>query len=94
MDLETLRQYKPQILEIAKQCSIDNIRVFGSVARGNAHAHSDIDFLVHVQPETGLKLGRFHWQLEELLVCNVDVVPDNSVHWYIRERVFQEAIPL
>lgn len=94
MDLKILRQYKPQILEIAKECAIENIRVFGSVARGEATEDSDIDLLVHVLPEAGLKIGRFQWKLEALLACKIDIVPDSSLHWYIRERVLQEALPL
>lgn len=95
MNLETLRQtYKEQIIALAKNCHVGNIRVFGSVARGDAREDSDVDFLVHIEPNAGFSLGRLYWQLEELLGCKVDIVPDSSIHWTIRERILKEAVPL
>jgi predicted nucleotidyltransferase len=47
MNLEELRQYKPQIMALAEQYGVTNIRVFDSVARGDADADSGVDFLVH-----------------------------------------------
>jgi len=71
-----------------------NIRVFGSVARGNAKEDSDIDFLFHPEPGAGFSIGGFYWQLEELLGCKVDVIPDTCIHWAIRSRILNEAMPL
>lgn len=95
MDIETLRtKHKSRILEIAKDCHVENIRIFGSVARGDAGVESDVDFLVHPKPGAGFSIGGFYWQMEELLECPVDVVLDTSVHWALRERIFKEAVPL
>ena len=88
-------QYKNLILEIAKQRKIDNIRIFGSVARGTQNKKSDIDFLVHLLPEANLlDLSGFHLDLEELLKCKIDVIPDNSIHWFIKDKILSEAISL
>ena len=95
MDLITLRRdYKDKIIEIAKDCRVDNIRIFGSVARGEQSRDSDIDFLVHLRPDTGLGLGRMNWKLKELLGCKVDIVPDTSVHWAIKDEIMKESVPL
>lgn len=95
MNLDILRRdYKTQILTIAHKCHVGNIRVFGSVARGDEREDSDIDFLVHVEPEAGFSIGGLYWQLEELLGCKVDIVPDSSIHWAVRERILKEAVPL
>lgn len=95
MNLELLRsKYKKQIIDIANECHVNNIRVFGSVARGDAQENSDVDFLVHLEPEAGFSIGGLYWQLEALLGCKVDIVPDNSIHWAIRERILNEAVPL
>lgn len=95
MDLRTLRaKYKPKILEIARLCYAENIRVFGSVARNEATDTSDIDFLVHMQPGSGFAIGGLQWRLEELLKQKVDVVPDTSLHYRIRDKILAEAVAL
>lgn len=95
MNLETLRkQYKKQIMAIAKKCHVSHIRVCGSVARGDAHKNSDIDFVVHIEPGAGFSIGGLYWKLEKLLGCKVDIIPDTSIHWTIRERILKEAVPL
>jgi hypothetical protein len=90
-----LANKRAEILDIALKHGAHNVRVFGSVARGEADAESDIDFLVEV--------GTIHsaWfpagltaDLEELLGRKVDVVTENALHWYIRDRVLKEALPL
>jgi len=71
------------------------VRVFGSVARGEANAQSDVDFLVNMNIDSGL-LERIALKqdLERLLDRKVDIVTEKGLHWYIRERVIKEAIPL
>ncbi|HEY0512004.1 MAG TPA: nucleotidyltransferase family protein [Thermoanaerobaculia bacterium] len=92
---EILQNKRDEILEIAKRHGADRVRVFGSVARGEARSDSDIDFLVRPGPKTsawfpaGLVLD-----LEELLGRKVDVLTENALHWYIRDRVLSEAVPL
>lgn len=95
MDLITLRsKYKKQILEIAKRRKVKNIRVFGSIVRGEENKNSDIDFLVQVKPKAGFNLGGMYWELKELLGCEVDVVPETSIHWYLKDQILNEAQPL
>ncbi|MFL6260254.1 MAG: nucleotidyltransferase family protein [Thermoanaerobaculia bacterium] len=92
---EILRSKRNEILEIAKRHGADQVRVFGSIARGEARADSDIDLLVSTGPKTsawfpaGLVLD-----LEALLGRKVDVLTENALHWYIRDRVLSEAVPL
>jgi predicted nucleotidyltransferase len=93
---DLLQDQREAILEIAAKHGAYNVRVFGSVARGEATADSDIDLLIDYDLDritpwfpAGLMLD-----LEKLLNRKVDVVPANSVHYFIKERVLQEAVPL
>ena len=95
MDLIILqRDYKEQILEIAEICHAENIRIFGSLVRGEQREGSDIDFLVHMKPNSGFGIGRLQWRLEYLLKCHVDVVPDTCLHPRIKDKILKEAVPL
>ncbi|HKP54899.1 MAG TPA: nucleotidyltransferase family protein [Chloroflexia bacterium] len=95
MRLRDLREKRLEILSTAAQHGAFNVRVFGSIARGDSSANSDVDFLVELEPGRSLldhvALGQ---DLEELLGCEVDVVEPDGLHWYIRDRVLNEAIPL
>ncbi len=92
---ELLKEKRQEILEIAAKHGAYNLRVFGSVARGEADAASDVDILVDAGPETsswfpaGLVID-----LEELLGCEVDVVTEGGLRPRIKDRVLKEAIPL
>jgi hypothetical protein len=92
---EVLQDKREEILEIAKRHGADQVRVFGSFARREARSDSDVDLLVRPGPKTsawfpaGLILD-----LEELLGRKVDVLTENALHWYIRDRVLSEAVPL
>ena len=94
MRLDELRtKYKTAILAIAEKNHIDNIRVFGSVVHGTASSKSDIDFLVHLKPGADLMdLGGLYYELEELLGCKIDVVPDDSEIFY--PSILTDAIAL
>lgn len=71
------------------------MRIFGSVARGESGKDSDVDFLVEMGPgRTPFFPGGLQADLEDLLGCKVDIVTEDGLHWYIRERVLKEAIPL
>jgi predicted nucleotidyltransferase len=71
------------------------VRIFGSVARGESGKDSDVDFLVEMGPgRTPFFPGGLQADLEDLLGCKVDIVTEDGLHWYIRERVLKEAIPL
>lgn len=96
MDITTLLQTKrEEILRITARHGATNIRVFGSVARGEAGPDSDVDFLVELEPGRSLLDHVALLQdLEDLLGCKVDLVEPEGLHWYIRDRVLQEAMPL
>jgi predicted nucleotidyltransferase len=96
MDLhELVKQKRQEILAIAAKHGAYNVRIFGSVVRGEADEASDVDILVDAGPETsswfpaGLIID-----LEKILGCEVDVVTEGALHWYIKDRVLQEAVPL
>jgi predicted nucleotidyltransferase len=93
--LETLRLRKPEILKVAEQYGGRNIRVFGSVARGESREDSDIDLLVDLDEGRNLfDLGGLLMDLKDLLGPRVDLVTARTLHRYIRERVLAEATPL
>lgn len=92
---ELLREKREDILRIANKRGASNVRVFGSVARGEADAMSDIDILVDLEPGRSLfDLGGLLMDLQELLGHKVDVVTERGLRERIRARVLQEAIPL
>ena len=92
---ELLKEKRQDILRIANKYGAYNVRIFGSVARGEAGPNSDVDFLVELEPNRSLfDLGGLLMDLQELLGREVDVVTEKGLHWYIRDRVIQEAQPL
>ena len=96
MGIEQLRRDKRErILEIAAKHGARNVRVFGSVARGDAKAGSDVDFLVELEKgKSLLDQAGLLIDLEKLLGCHVDVVTDRGLRSRIRERVLKEAVLL
>lgn len=87
--------YRSQILALAAQQGVEDIRVFGSVARGEQSESSDVDFLVHVPKGTDLMdVGGLHWRLEEMLGARVHVVMDGSISPYMEQAILSEAVPL
>lgn len=96
MDItQLLRERRREILRIAAAHGARNVRVFGSAARGEAGPESDVDLLVEVGPDhSAFFPGGLVADLEELLGRRVDVLTENALHWYIRERVLAEAVPL
>ena len=90
---ELLKRKRQEILRIAAKHGALSVRVFGSVARGEADAQSDIDFLVELEPGRSLlDLGGLQYELESLLGCRVDVVTERGLKTRIRERVLREAV--
>jgi predicted nucleotidyltransferase len=92
---DVLKANRQQVLQIASQYGASHIRVFGSVARGEARPDSDIDFLVEMEPGRSLlDMGGLVVELRELLGCGVDVVTERGLKQRIRARVLAEAVPL
>ena len=90
-----LIEKRNDILNIARKHGVTSLRVFGSAARGDAGADSDVDFLVEVGPvHSPWFPGGLLADLEELLGRSVDVVEPDGLHWYIRDQVLKEARPL
>ncbi len=90
-----LRSKSADILEIAKRHGARNVRVFGSFARGNARPDSDLDLLVEAEPaHSPFFPAGLIADLEDLLGRRVDVVEPEGLHWYLRDRVLKEAVPL
>jgi len=94
--LERLLQAKREdILRAAGKYGASNVRIFGSVVRGEADAESDIDLLVDMEPgRTLFDLSELLMDLQDLLGRDVDIVTEKGLHDRIRERVLKEAIPL
>ena len=89
---ELIQRKRREILQTAARYGAYNVRIFGSVLHGEEAAHSDVDFLVELKPGyTLLDLGGLLMELQKLLDRRVDVVTENALHWYIRERVMREA---
>jgi predicted nucleotidyltransferase len=92
---ELVAQRRSDILAIAAHYGARNVRVFGSVARGETDEASDIDFLVELQPDRSLfDLGGLVAELTDLLGRPVDVVTVRGLKDRIRERVLAEAVPV
>ena len=92
---ELLKAKREDILRVAAEYGAYNVRVFGSVARGEADSESDIDLLVNMEPDRSLlALGGLLMDLQDLLGCNVDVVTEDGLRDRIRERVLKEAVAL
>jgi predicted nucleotidyltransferase len=89
---ELLKEKRQDILRIAAQHGAYNVRVFGSVTRGEASPDSDVDLLVDLEPDKSLfDVGGLLMDLQALLGREVDVVTEKALHWYIRDRVIREA---
>jgi len=92
---ELLRSKREDILRLAARHGARNLRLFGSAARGEAGEGSDVDLLVELEPGRSLfDHISLVQDLEDLLNCKVDVVSEKALHWYIRDRVLEEATPL
>ena len=92
---ELLQSNREEILRIAAKYGAYNVRIFGSVARGEADEQSDIDLLVNMEPGRSLfDLGGLLADLEDLLGCKVDVVTEDGLRDRIRNRVLSEAVAL
>ncbi len=96
MTLNELKASKrEEILRLASKRGARNLQVFGSVARGEDDAESDIDFLVDLEPGRSLMdLGGLQIDLEHLLGGKVDVVSSRGLRERVRECILRDAVPL
>jgi len=92
---QLVKDKRGEILRIASRYGAHDVRVFGSVARGDADPESDVDFLVELEAGRSLlDLGGLQMELESLLGCRVDVVTVRGLKARIRDRVLREAMPV
>ncbi|NJN20550.1 MAG: nucleotidyltransferase family protein [Leptolyngbya sp. RL_3_1] len=93
--IRLLQTQRDAILKLAEEHGAQNVRVFGSVVRGEDTANSDIDLLVDLGETLSawFPTGLIH-DLEALLGRKVDIVTAQSLHYYLRDKVLKEAQPL
>lgn len=92
---QLLKDKREAILQLAEKYGAYNVRIFGSVVRGESGPESDVDFLVAVEAGRSLLDLVGLWQdLEDLLGRKVDVVSEGGVSPYLQDQIFAEAIPL
>jgi uncharacterized protein len=92
---EILKNKREDILRVAARHGAGNVRVFGSVARGESDEKSDLDLLVTMEAGRSLLDHAALWlELQELLGCEVDVVSEKGLRPRMRDRVLKEAVPL
>jgi len=92
---DEVRKRKAETVAVAERHGARNIRIFGSVARGDQREGSDLDLLVSFEPGRSLlDQGGLLMDLRDLLGMKVDVVSERALRPRARERVLREAVPL
>ena len=92
---DTLKRHRADVLKLAAKYGATDIRVFGSVARGDSDDLSDIDLLVRMTPGRSVfDIGGLLMDLQDLLGRRVDVVTERGLRPRIREQVLREAVPI
>ena len=87
-----LDERRDEILNLCDKYGAHHVRVFGSVARGEADDQSDLDLLVEFEPERGLlDHAALVTELRELLGHPVDVATEKGLYWLLRRRILHEA---
>ena len=90
-----IEAHRSEIRALAEHRGIHDVRVFGSMARGDADETSDVDLLVTLPSgRTGLALGGLLMDVQKLLQRRVEVVTERGMHPALRERILREAEPL
>ncbi len=92
---EIIHQKRDAILDIARRYGASDIRIFGSVARGDTHEDSDLDILVRLEPGRSLMdQGGLLMDLRDLLGVKVDVISEGTLQGRFGQHVLREAVPL
>jgi predicted nucleotidyltransferase len=92
---DDVRQRRDEIIAVAQRYGASDIRIFGSVARGDANEQSDLDLIVRFEPGRSLlDHGGLVMDLRELLGRRVDVIDEDAMKPRFRDHVMKEAIPL
>ena len=87
-----IETHRSEIRALAQRHGFDNVRVFGSMARGDGDGRSDVDLLVTLPADkTGLALGALLMDVQDLLGRRVDVVTEDGLHPAFRDRVLKDA---
>ncbi|RXT02750.1 nucleotidyltransferase family protein [Ammoniphilus sp. CFH 90114] len=95
MNLHSLKKQRDLVLEIARTHGAYDVRVFGSISRGEETDNSDIDLLVNFEPGRSLfDLIELKDELEELLGIRVDIISENGLNKYMKDTVLGDAIQL
>lgn len=95
MDRESVLMILSQHRRVLQGYGVKSIRLFGSVARGEAGPESDVDLLVEFEPSAHIgmfEFSRLRRELSQLLGCNVDLATPNALHKAMREDILREAI--
>ena len=95
--LEEIRAKREEIYKIAKKYCVSNIRVFGSVARGEDNKNSDIDLLVSIDYKSygsGFARVDFKYEIEEFLHKKTDIISEDGVSKFLKDRIFSEAVAI
>ena len=96
MLLDQLRQMNVHLNGIAEQFGASRLRVFGSVARGEESAESDVDFLVDLPKGYDLFAQRLPLaqKLSDILNRKVELIPEHELNAHMRQKILAEAVPL
>jgi len=89
---EIIYNKREDIIRLSARHGARNIRIFGSVLRGEERPDSDVDILVELEKGRSLlDISGLTLDLQQLLGRKVDVLTEKSLHWYIRDRIVKEA---
>ncbi len=92
---QQLAERREEILAVARRYGAHDIRIFGSVARGDQNEGSDLDLIVRFDPDRSLfDHGGLLMDLEELLGVKVDIVSEGGMRPRFRDYVMNEVVPL
>jgi len=92
---EILKSKRDEIIHISQLHGVSNLRLFGSIARGEAGRESDIDLLVELSPAASLlDLIALKNKIEDLTGCKVDLVTEAAVSPYIRDQILRESVAI